>query len=176
MVYFTSDLHINHQNILTYERDSRRFDTVEEMNQTIIDNINSVVKQDDILYILGDLLMGQREKAAGWLERIQCRDVTVILGNHDSNQWKQDYYRSLGWRVLDDVVLEYGAFRFFCYHRPIEETGQYLYTKRDIYLYGHVHGKGPKGLQQDNTYHVGLDTNNLKPVSAAQIMKEYNER
>ena len=58
----------------------------------------------------------------------------------------------------------------------MEETGQNLYTKQDIYLYGHLHSKAPKGLQDDNTYHVGLDTNNLYPVSIEQIIKEYYER
>lgn len=176
MVYFTSDLHINHQNILVYEPQSRPFKTVEEMNQVIIDNINNTVSEDDILWILGDLLMGPKEKAKGWLEQIKCRHVRVVLGNHDENKWKQDYYRSLGWIVMQYAVVEYEDFRFFCRHYPIEETGQQLYTKKDIYLYGHVHGKGPRGLQENNACHIGLDTNDLKPVSAAQIVKEYYAR
>ena len=176
MIYFTSDLHINHKNILCYERESRPFNTVEEMNQAIIDNINEVVQQDDTLLILGDILMGPKDKAEGWLEQINCRNVMVILGNHDSNKWKQEYYRSLGWSIANYTVVERNCFRFFCYHYPIEETGQQLYTKQDIYLYGHVHGNGPKRLQSDNTYHVGLDTNNLYPVSIEQIIKEYYER
>ena len=176
MVYFTSDLHINHKNILKYESESRPFNTVEEMNQAIIDNINEVVQQDDTLLILGDIFMGPKDKAEGWLEQINCRNVMVVLGNHDSNKWKQEYYRSLGWSITDHTVVERNCFRFFCYHYPIEETGQQLYTKQDIYLYGHVHSKAPKGLQSDNTYHVGLDTNNLYPVSIEQIIKEYYER
>jgi calcineurin-like phosphoesterase family protein len=146
------------------------------MNQVIIDNINKIVKADDTLFILGDIFMGPKEKAYGWLEQIKCRNVTVVLGNHDSNKWKQEYYRSLGWDINNYVVIARNCFRFFCHHYPIEETGQNLYTKQDIYLYGHLHSKAPKGLQDDNTYHVGLDTNNLYPVSIKQIIKEYYER
>lgn len=176
MIYFTSDLHLNHKNILIYESTSRPFNTIEEMNQIIIDNINKIVKADDTLFILGDIFMGTRDKAYGWLEQIKCRNVTVVLGNHDSNKWKQEYYRSLGWSVADCTIVEHNCFRFFCYHYPIEETGQQLYTKQDIYLYGHLHSYAPKGLQYDNTYHIGLDTNNLYPVSIKQILKEYYER
>lgn len=177
MIYFTSDLHLNHKNIISiYERESRPFNTVEEMNQTIIDNINEVVKASDTLFILGDIFMGPKEKAYGWLEQIKCRDVTVVLGNHDLNKWKKEYYFSLGWHVADSAIVERNSFRFFCYHYPIEETGQQLYTKQDIYLYGHLHSKAPKGLQSDNTYHIGLDTNELYPVSIEQIIKEYYEQ
>lgn len=176
MIYFTSDLHLNHMNILRYESESRPFNTIEEMNQAIIDNINKIVKAWDTLFILGDIFMGPKEKAYGWLEQIKCRNVTIVLGNHDSNEWKQEYYRSLGWSVANFVTVEHNCFRFFCHHYPIEETGQNLYTKQDIYLYGHLHSKAPKGLQDDNTYHVGLDTNNLYPVSIEQIIKEYYER
>lgn len=146
------------------------------MNQKIIDNLNEVVQEDDTLIILGDILMGPKDKAEGWLEQIKCRNVTVVLGNHDLNKWKQEYYRSLGLSIADSVIVESKGFRFFCYHYPIEETGQQLYTRRDIYLYGHLHSNAPKGLQDDNTYHVGLDTNNLYPVSIEQIIKEYYER
>lgn len=177
MIYFTSDLHLNHERILFYESESRPFKTIEEMNQTIIDNINEVVKEDDTLIILGDILMGGLKSISdGWLEQIKCRNVTVVLGNHDSNKWKQEYYLSLGWDINNYVVIAHNLFRFFCHHYPIEETGQNLYTKQDIYLYGHLHSKAPKGLQDDNTYHVGLDTNNLYPISIEQIIKEYYER
>ena len=176
MIYFTSDLHLNHMNILRYESKSRPFNTIEEMNQAIIYNINKIVKAWDTLFILGDIFMGPKEKAYGWLEQIKCRDVTVVLGNHDSNKWKQEYYRSLEWSVADSVIVEHNCFRFFCHHYPIKETRQNLYTKQDIYLYGHLHSNAPKGLQDDNTYHVGLDTNELYPVSIEQIIKEYYER
>ena len=50
MKRYTSDLHLNHKNILKY--DKRPFNSIEEHDKGIIDNINSLVKETDELYIL----------------------------------------------------------------------------------------------------------------------------
>ena len=55
MIWMTSDLHFNHENILKYEPVSRPFATVEEMNEVLIQNWNSKIKPEDIVYVLGDL-------------------------------------------------------------------------------------------------------------------------
>lgn len=44
-----------------------------------------------------------------------------------------------------------------------------------VNLYGHLHHNAPKGYV-DGTYHVGLDTNNLKPISINKIWEECEER
>ena len=54
MIYCTSDCHFNHKNILSYEPQSRPFATIEEMNETIISNWNSVVTAEDEVWVLGD--------------------------------------------------------------------------------------------------------------------------
>ena len=56
MIYFTSDLHLNHARII--ELANRPFGSVEEMNDTIIGNINDTVGADDTLWVLGDVCMG----------------------------------------------------------------------------------------------------------------------
>ena len=82
-VWFTSDLHFHHTNILKYC--NRPWATVEEMN-----NWNSVVKPGDDVYCLGDFCFGGVEK----LESILCARkedgskllngrIHLILGNHD---------------------------------------------------------------------------------------------
>ena len=53
MIWFTSDLHLCHDREFVYK--SRGFQSVEDMNETLINNINDCVKEEDILYILGDL-------------------------------------------------------------------------------------------------------------------------
>ena len=50
-IWFTADFHLGHKNIIRYC--NRPFDTVEEMNRTIIERLNSLVKTNDILYFLG---------------------------------------------------------------------------------------------------------------------------
>lgn len=99
MIYFTADLHLNHENIIKYC--NRPFNSVEEMNKTIIDNINTTVGQNDTLYILGDFCWGKRfETACDFLEKIECRNVKLLYGNHDQCIHLLNY-------KIDDYVKDY---------------------------------------------------------------------
>ena len=57
--WFISDTHFKHKNILEYEKEARPFNTVEEMNEKIIDNWNHTVGIKDIVYHLGDFAFGK---------------------------------------------------------------------------------------------------------------------
>ena len=85
-VWFTSDLHLGHENII--EHQGRPFRDAEHMAQALIANINSVVLQRDTLYILGDFTMKVNGKEAARLRhRINCREVHLVRGNHDK-KWQ----------------------------------------------------------------------------------------
>ena len=58
-LYVTSDTHFNHKNIIEYC--DRPFKDIYEMNETIINNWNQVVKEEDIIYHLGDYGFGKKE-------------------------------------------------------------------------------------------------------------------
>lgn len=85
--YFTSDLHIGHSRIIEYA--NRPFVDVDEMNATIIDNINSTVRPEDTLIILGDIVMGTMTRNLPLLGAIRCRRVMLHPGNHD--RWSLAY-------------------------------------------------------------------------------------
>ena len=53
MYFVTSDQHFNHTNALRLMADTRPFESVQEMNETLIDNWNAVVGEDDITFVLG---------------------------------------------------------------------------------------------------------------------------
>ena len=78
MIYLTSDLHFNHMNILKYEPESRPFSSIEEMNETIIQNWNEVVKISDTVYVLGDMSMGLVENAIPLIKRLSSSEVITI--------------------------------------------------------------------------------------------------
>jgi calcineurin-like phosphoesterase family protein len=82
MVYITSDLHLNHTNIIKYN--DRPFADVNAMNNILISNINNTVKPTDELYILGDFCFGDRLRANTFLNQIRCKNIYLIKGNHDS--------------------------------------------------------------------------------------------
>ena len=176
MIYVTSDLHLNHTNILKYETESRPFDSLEEMNQTIVNNWNSVVKNSDIVYVLGDFILGNPECVPDFLSQLNGT-IILIRGNHDSAS-KIRLYQEYGIRVENIEYIQYKGLYFILLHFPLVNNEFFeLLTQNNsecVLLYGHLHGLAPKGYYK-NTYHVGMDTNNLTPISLEQIWLKIKE-
>jgi len=94
-VWIFSDPHFNHKNICrgttnwrTPEGEvpvsqTRDFPTLEKMNTAIVNNINENVMQDDILICLGDWSFGGYDSIREFWDRIVCKNIHLILGNHD---------------------------------------------------------------------------------------------
>lgn len=79
--WFTSDWHIGHKNILKY--DDRPWDTVEEMNEGILEKFNSLVTPKDFVFFLGDFAFNV-EQGIDILNRVNGHWI-YIRGNHDKN-------------------------------------------------------------------------------------------
>ena len=93
-VWFTSDTHYGHKNICrgVSEWDLndhgghlsvRDFDTVDQMNDAIVNGINKYVNSEDYLIHLGDWSFGGIENIWNFRKRINCKNIILILGNHD---------------------------------------------------------------------------------------------
>ena len=117
MIYFTSDLHLNHQNILKYEPLSRPFSTKEEMNEVIINNWNNKVSIEDTVYVLGDLSMGEVKNSIPLIKRLNGK-IILIRGNHD-NEKRLAAYKELGIEIHDIAYLNYKGRFFIMCHFPI---------------------------------------------------------
>lgn len=87
-VFFTSDTHFNHTNIIQYCQ--RPFKSTDEMNEAMIDNWNSVVGEDDTVFHLGDFCLGGAEEWNKILNRLNGR-IYLILGNHDLKNIRQGF-------------------------------------------------------------------------------------
>lgn len=175
MIYFTSDCHFNHLNILNFEPNSRPFSNVKEMNETIIANWNNRVKPEDTVYVLGDFFMGRTEDIEPILDRLQGK-IVLIRGNHDSKP-RLEVFRSKGIEIKEIEYLNYKGKFFILNHFPNcskEFAEMATGTNIDsIWLYGHIHSNAPKGYV-NGSYHVGVDTNNLTPVSIAEVWEDCN--
>lgn len=173
MIWVTSDLHFNHINILKYEPESRPFASVEEMNEVLIARWNSVVKPADTVYVLGDLAMGKLEDSRECIKRLNGK-IILIRGNHDTKS-RLAMYQELGIEVHDIYYLPYKGRWFIMCHFPIASEEFIKMVIQDnsevVNLYGHVHHNAEKGYA-NGTYHVGVDTNDLTPVSLQQIWEE----
>lgn len=86
--FFTSDPHFGHARIL--ELANRPFDSVEQMNEELLDGINSTVSSSDRLIILGDICMGKLVESLPLLGRVRAKEVVLVPGNHD--RWSLAYH------------------------------------------------------------------------------------
>lgn len=170
MIYFTSDCHFNHLNILKYEPETRPFENIDEMNETIISNWNNKVKPEDEVYVLGDFFMGSLDKIEPILDRLNGK-ISLIRGNHDTKQ-RIAFYESKGISVKDLDYIQYKGRFFILCHFPNNNEEFIRMIIQDnsevVWLYGHVHSNAPKGYH-DGTFHIGTDTNNLTPISIQEV-------
>lgn len=94
-VYFTSDTHYFHQNVILYSQ--RPFSSREEMNEALIYNWNKLVRADDEVYHLGDFSFSNDAKLKDVLSKLNGRKK-LVFGNHDNSlrkhkdTWVKDYF------------------------------------------------------------------------------------
>ena len=91
-LFFTSDTHYSHANICSATTSwvgadnlTRKFKSLDQMNDTLVNNINQVVGENDILIHLGDWSFGGFESIKTFYDRLICKNIHLILGNHDKN-------------------------------------------------------------------------------------------
>lgn len=134
------------------------------MNKAIVENWNTVVSPNDVVYHLGDCFMGQIDIVKEYGSQLNG-EIHVIPGNHDTKNRIAEM-KKLGWIIENSLYkLQYNGVNFVMIHERPENM---LSDSSKIILYGHVHDAAPKGLV-DWTYHVGVDTNNLTPVNLDDI-------
>lgn len=182
--WFTSDLHLGHTNILEYEKEHRPFKTIEEMNEKLIENWNSVVKQKDIVYVLGDFAFGKSNIS---LAHRLCGEKRLVLGNHDYSdpQYYRNYFSKLfGMTYWKQCILSHMPVHSYNYTEHHAEHDRPLYLN----VHGHLHSKAvmrwkedeefgsifhmPIELQEDPFYfNVSVERHNLTPVHADLILE-----
>lgn len=160
-IFVTSDLHFNHKNILAY-CPNRKFGSIEEMNEAIIVDWNTKVRQEDTVYFLGDFAMGPKDKHVGFLTQLNG-NIKIVPGNHDSHLRKIAKSSGLPPRVemLDPIHnLKHGGTYFVLCHFPLEEWEGMAGHSSDhitgsLHLHGHTHGN-MKNKRHDR-WDIGYD-------------------
>jgi calcineurin-like phosphoesterase family protein len=186
-VFFTSDTHYSHKNICRGVTDwrtqdgevpvhsTRDFNTIELMNNALVDNINSVVGQDDTLIHLGDFSFGGFENIGNFLDRLVCKNIHLVLGNHDTHiKYDRDGIQDRFLSVQQYLEVKINDYYFVLSHYPLQSW--HGLNKGVIHLHGHVHL--PKNLKFGNgkKMDVGVDGNDLNPYLIDDIIKIMNKR
>ena len=107
------------------------FVTLEDHNETLLEGINSTVSRNDRLVFLGDFC---REKPGRWRQRIRCRNIFFILGNHDKETKVRKVF---GNNVWYQKTLNIGALPIWCCHFPTAFWDKSHYGA--LHCYGHIH-------------------------------------
>ena len=180
-LYFTSDTHYNHTNICRgvtkwtdAEDITRDFDTLDQMNDRIVNGINAVVGQDDILFHLGDWSFGGFERIEEFRNRINCRNIHLILGNHDHHiERDREDIRQLFTSVNQYLELEVKGKdweqNYVLMHYPIISWNKM--NDGVIHLHGHVHLSADRRIGKGKTMDVGVDGNGLNPLHTSDIKR-----
>ena len=224
MIYFTSDLHLHHPYIATlrgfidqsllepfngdvaafrqYCRENNdpfwKYVDVATHDQMVINNINGVVSEDDMLFVLGDVSSSTKSAILK-----SCTDIAekvnvpwehrvLVLGNHDIintngviDALEQAFYRTYS-------HLEFASSgcskNIECYHYPpiefLEQAPMWMRPKQNVfdgaghvtegtlYLHGHTHSYDCFDAGLPNVYNVGLEANDFKPISLNEILEK----
>lgn len=174
-IYLTSDLHFNHDREFIWK--PRGFKSCEEMNEAIISKYNSVVEDNDDVYILGDMMLGgpnALQKGVEYVERLNGK-LHLVRGNHDSlTRWDALRYLSNVVEMRNSIYLDYDGYHFYLSHYP-SITGslqQDSLKKMLLNLYGHTHQKSNFFEDMPFMYHVGVDSHACMPVNIDIIISE----
>lgn len=153
MLFFTGDEHYWHRNAIRYC--DRPFDSVENMNESIISNFNSKVQKGDLAIHAGDFALCSREQAQDIIRRLNGEHI-FLIGDHDKwlggkKQWDIRFYK-----IKNNQVI-------VC-HYCLRTWPRSHYNS--WHLFAHSHGRlEPIGKSWD----VGVDNNRFYPISEEEI-------
>lgn len=160
-IWFTSDLHLGHKNIIEYC--DRPFGSVAEMDEALIANWNARVSRNDDIFVIGDFSFHTPKRTQVIFNRLNG-NKHLILGNHDSSK----VYKPLAWVWVKDVyMLNAGnGVKLWLSHYAHRRWPKS--HKGTFHLYGHSHGE-LKGYGR--SCDVGVDAWDYTPVSLEKLVE-----
>ena len=158
-VFFISDLHLGHKNIINFSKEWRYGETIEEHDRWIVTQWNSVVSKNDVTYVLGDIAFN--DDRLPLLDEMNGRKV-LVLGNHDI--FKMEDYKKYFYKIK-----WFGTYKgFWISHCPIHPAE--LRGKKNIH--GHVHHNS---IDDDRYINVCVEPLGGTPIEFTKIAEEHGQ-
>jgi len=175
-VWFTSDPHFGHRNIIKYC--NRPFDSIEEMDEILIDKWNMVIDYDDLIICCGDFSLTNPKRTNEILTKLNGNKI-LIIGNHEksvlSNKANRDMFNGgiydlLNITVLDDEVVDEKQDIILCHYPMVVWDKSH---RGSWQLFGHVHGMFDNDIKlSPNQIDVGVDSNDFRPISYQEVKEK----
>ena len=174
-IFFTSDLHFCHDKEFLYG--PRGFTNVQDMNETLVENWNKIIKPNDEIYNLGDFALNDIEAAARYINCLNGR-IYWIFGNHDTEK-KIDFIMDNCdnvWSIGHADLFKYDKkYSIYMSHYPTLTANfdDKKFSQHIIALHGHTHQqKNWIDINNPFTYHVGVDSHNNMPIHIDEIITD----
>lgn len=155
MIWFTSDTHFGHKNVIAYC--NRPFKDVDHMNLELTRRWNERVEPDDTVYHLGDFAMGPTAKHPEIIKNLHGYKI-LIAGNHDAPRHKM---LARGFNEVHNIGLHAG---WTLVHIPLGMSGKILC--------GHVHCAWKVHKTPElHAINVGVDQWDFYPRTFDELME-----
>lgn len=205
-IWFTADTHFGHKKIALYaqrrfclsneelsrldeilylkkfQNSSVSWSSVSKMDDYLIKKINENVKREDILWHLGDFCCAKKNQikdiAKKYRDRINCKNIFLILGNHDH----------VGIKNVFNDCYQYYDLKLESFHIVLSHYAHAFWNKShngSWMLYGHAHGTAEKWLDENMpgrlSIDVGVDnifkiTGEYRPISISELSNIFSNR
>lgn len=176
MEMYIADTHFGHQNIL--EECRPQFQSVEEMDATIIENINRKMKKNDTLYIVGDFTFRSKRSPIEYLQAIKPKKV-LIVGNHDRDWLKhlsaEEIEQNLQ-GVYQQYVVKKNGIELHFNHFPQLAWNRSHFFAQSFSICGHIHNARDTSIaarlfpQIKCQFNAGVDVNGFEPVTFEELV------
>ena len=175
-IFFVADTHFGHKMMAR----KREFDSIEAMDEALIANWNLCIQPDDHVFVIGDVSWYNADKTSHILERLNGIKY-LIEGNHDwpcAKDKCRKFFKMVADRIELSVIDPESTMND---KHPKEVKEQFIVLDHypllswnkafhgSLHLFGHVHGRN---VAVGKSMDVGVDPNNLMPVSYAEMKSQ----
>lgn len=174
-IYLTSDLHFGHDRQFIWK--ARGFNSVQEMNDVLVEKWNSIITDEDDIYVLGDIMLGSVDNI-DYISKLKGK-IHIVLGNHDTFNRERLYSTLPNVVEIADVGirLNYKKYHFVLTHYPmltgnLDDKNKGL-KGRIINLCGHSHTIDKyQDMDKSIIYHCECDAHNCYPILIDNIIQD----
>lgn len=153
--FFCADTHFQHPKIWK----PREFDSLEEHDETIVQNWNNTVSDSDKVYFLGDVIFGGEKPDYSVLRRLKGK-IFLIAGNHDTRlklvEMSKIFHAVMGSFEISKKILT---------HIPVHDSQMDRWTHN---IHGHLHDYM---IFDDRYVCVSMEQIGMKPIAYEELFK-----